>query len=322
MPKPLAICIEHLNTRSEKSRYLRCVALPGRQPGLRLDKTGKVLWQRDDAPACEVCVSADDRLILYRQEGMAPVTLQRAGRSLKVPCGKPVVVIDQDQIRIGRRRMRIHIHGEAQAVSAPSALPVNPDTIHRLVQAATTAAVVGTMLMAGGCAAASPTVTLQTVEPIVVREEPPVVTTVIVTPSETPIPTIDERSIAELIQGEWSALQLEDMEGKLTWISGALTITGDSYAFKASGQSEGLHGALSLNFFIGHPTGKITIDYADGVAPDDAISNFAAGDVLATLVFHANSAASDDFLIRVGEFSSLEFDMPSSEGRNWWIRKN
>ena len=122
MPKPLAICLENLNARSRTSRYMRCVALVGRQPGLRLDKKGKLKWQRDDLPACELWVSADDCLILYRQEGMVEVTLQRAGRSLQVPFSKPVVMIDQDQIVIGRKRLRLHVHGIAAAVSPPSPL--------------------------------------------------------------------------------------------------------------------------------------------------------------------------------------------------------
>lgn len=52
MPKPFAICIENLNARSGPSRYLRCVALPGCQPGLPLDRQGRVLWQQENGPAC------------------------------------------------------------------------------------------------------------------------------------------------------------------------------------------------------------------------------------------------------------------------------
>jgi len=83
--KTAAICIEDLDAVSEASKYLRCVALPGRQPGLRLDETGNVQWQAGDVLSCELWVSADDRLILYRQEGMLPVVLRRGGRSLDVP---------------------------------------------------------------------------------------------------------------------------------------------------------------------------------------------------------------------------------------------
>ncbi|MCP4592143.1 MAG: hypothetical protein GY842_15520, partial [bacterium] len=67
MSKPLAICIEDMDAQAE-TRYLRCVAVPGRQPGLRLDEAGSVLWKSDDGASCELWVSADDRLILYRPE--------------------------------------------------------------------------------------------------------------------------------------------------------------------------------------------------------------------------------------------------------------
>ena len=64
MPKPLAICIEQVDPQSKTSAYIRCVALVGRQPGLRLDKAGKVLWKSDDGVSCELWVSADERMIL------------------------------------------------------------------------------------------------------------------------------------------------------------------------------------------------------------------------------------------------------------------
>jgi hypothetical protein len=150
MTKPIAICIEDLDAVSEASRYLRCVALPGRQPGLRLDGTGGVQWQAD-VLSCELWVSADDRLILYRQEGMAPVTLRRGGRCLEAPSGKPVVVIDKDQIDIGPRRLRVHVHGEAAAVAAPSPLPLRSPLAGRLAQTVATAALLGAVASAGGC---------------------------------------------------------------------------------------------------------------------------------------------------------------------------
>jgi len=46
--------------------------------------------------------------------------------------GKPVVLVDQDQIEIGLQRLRIHIHGEAAVVAAPSPLPVCASTFKRL----------------------------------------------------------------------------------------------------------------------------------------------------------------------------------------------
>lgn len=124
MPKPIAVCIENLTGSSPAQRYLRCVALGGRQPGLRLDRKGQVHWQGETGAACELWVSADERLVLYRQAGMAPVTVSRAGRSLEVPCEKPVMLADQDELAIGRRRFRLHLHGLAGAISAPAYLPV------------------------------------------------------------------------------------------------------------------------------------------------------------------------------------------------------
>ena len=44
MPIPIALCLEDLAVPSDDRRYLRCTALVGRQPGLRLDATGAVTW--------------------------------------------------------------------------------------------------------------------------------------------------------------------------------------------------------------------------------------------------------------------------------------
>jgi len=145
------------------------VAVPGRQPGLRLDTGGEVLWKSDEAVACELWVSADDRLILYRPEGAAAVTVSRAGRSLEVPSGKPVVLIHQDQIDVSARNLRVHVHGEAPAISAPSVLAPQQGTLAGLARAAAVAATIGAAAVAGGCgkddAKARP--------PIDVREDPP-----------------------------------------------------------------------------------------------------------------------------------------------------
>jgi len=151
MPKPLAICIEDLEARLDEPRYVRCVAVSGREPGLRLGTQGEVLWKTDDRVACELWVSADDRLILYRPEGARAVTVGRAGRSLDVPYEKPVVLIDQDQIAVGGRQLRVHVHGEAPAVSAPSALAPQQGTLTGLARAAAVAATIGAAAVVGGC---------------------------------------------------------------------------------------------------------------------------------------------------------------------------
>lgn len=128
MPAPLALCLEDRSAPTGAPRYLRCVALVGRQPGLRLDAAGAVQWQQDEPPRCEVWVSADDRLIVYRPEGAKAVALHRSGRSLELPVGKPVVALDQDELTIGERRLRLHVHGVAKAVAAPSPLPVRQNS--------------------------------------------------------------------------------------------------------------------------------------------------------------------------------------------------
>lgn len=174
MPTPKAICIEDLRGADDASRYLRCVALAGRQPGLRLDREGTVLWRADEELACELWVSADERLILYRPQEGAPVTVQRSGRSLEVPEEKPVVLLDQDQLQVGGRSLRVHVHGDAPAVHAPSPLevPAPPSGGARLAQAASATAAalaLGLSLGAQGCKSGP--------KEIEVRAEPPEVMT-------------------------------------------------------------------------------------------------------------------------------------------------
>jgi len=169
MPKPIALCIEDLDAGSGASKYVRCVALPGREPGLGLDGRGAVLWRSEEPVACELWVSGDDRLILYRLEGAADVTLSRAGRSLDVPSGKPVVLIDQDQIDVGPRCLRLHVHGEAPAVAAPSPLVPEKKSPGLLARVATAALALGSIVGCGSCEDEQQTPR----EPIEVRDSPP-----------------------------------------------------------------------------------------------------------------------------------------------------
>ncbi len=145
MPLPFAICIEDVRS-GEADRFVRCVALPGRQPGLRVSTQGTVLWKSSDDVACELWVSGDDRLILYRPTGAAPVEVDRRNRSLDVPFDKPVVLLDQDVVRIGGRVLRVHVHGATTTVRAPSPQPVRkPSTASRV------AAVVALGAAVAGC---------------------------------------------------------------------------------------------------------------------------------------------------------------------------
>ncbi len=120
MPEPLAICLEDADTPTPDKRYLRCAALVGRQQGLRLDETGQARWHTDQPVACELWVSGDDQLILFRPSGAGPVTVDRAGRRLEVPCDKPVVLLTQDLIEIAQRRLRVHVHGHCRSGFQPT----------------------------------------------------------------------------------------------------------------------------------------------------------------------------------------------------------
>ena len=179
MPEPLAICIEDLGARDPGGRYLRCVAIPGRRPGLRVDRAGQVLWKSDEAVACELWVSADDRLILYRPSGAAPVACRRDGRSLEVPEERAVVLLDQDCIDVGSKRMRVHIHGTATAIRPPALLPASRGSGFGRTAAAAVA--LGAALAATDCKKDGPPVNIE------IRTEPPKIEV----PEEDAAPTND-----------------------------------------------------------------------------------------------------------------------------------
>jgi hypothetical protein len=218
MAKPLAICVEDMGSQA-KTRYMRCVALPGRQPGLRLDEAGQVVWQSEDGVACELCVSADGRLVLFRPEGAVPVSVHRTGRSLEVPCGKPVFVIDKDEMDVGERRLRIHVHGEAPLVVAPSPLQAKTRPFRRLAQAATAVAIAGSV-SAVGCKEIEirdqPPVEVEPTPTIEVRDDPPTAmpAPTIEVRDEPPVVAPPETTIAEALQGAWIASQAYDIEGE------------------------------------------------------------------------------------------------------------
>ncbi len=304
MSKALAICIEDLDVQA-KIKYLRCVALPGRQPGLRLDEVGSVLWQSDDGVSCELCVSADDRLMLYRPEGAVHVTLRRAGRSLDAPCGKPVVVIDQDQIDVGSRRLRVHVHGKAPSVVAPSPLPARPRPLGRLARTVATAAVIGTVAATGGCTDAG----ILATPTIQVIEDPPVVA---IEPDVT---------VADAIRGDWTASQAYDVGGERGWITGTLTIKGSVYTFIATREITGTSVQGELDFLFDNPSGEAIVEYHSGVSDIDDAESFAPGDTLATFVFRADSTDLGEFLIKVHEHEGLYLYSPSGEDGLWRITK-
>ncbi|MBW2458530.1 MAG: hypothetical protein JRI68_28790 [Deltaproteobacteria bacterium] len=151
LPAPIALCLEDLDATTESRRYLQCVALAGGKPGLVLDDRGVAQWCPAIAGAVELWVSADDCLILFRAAGAIPVTVHRAGRSLDAPVERPVVLLDQDRIDLGGRRLRIHVHGVALAVAPPAWLDVSEPSSPTVHRAAAAAVAVGVAVAGAGC---------------------------------------------------------------------------------------------------------------------------------------------------------------------------
>jgi hypothetical protein len=120
MPTPLSLCLEDLSEAPGGPRYMTCVAIRGDQPGLGVDRDGQVVWRSARQLACELWISADDCLILLRPQQAPALRVERAGRSLDVPCGKPVVLLDQDAIHTPCRSFRVHVHGTTEHVAAPA----------------------------------------------------------------------------------------------------------------------------------------------------------------------------------------------------------
>lgn len=179
MPHPIALCLEDLDVPGESNRYLQCVAVAGTDPGLSLDLAGDVLWQANlEAVACELWVSQDDRLILFRRRSrpgqiVDTILLERGGRQMELPVEKPVVLVDQDLVQIGRRRLRLHVHGDAPAVHAPT--PFVPDPPEQAILSASgtsraaAALVLGAAVGVSGC----PKMTAEPPSKVEIRDRPP-----------------------------------------------------------------------------------------------------------------------------------------------------
>ena len=336
MIKPLAICIEDLNAPSKASKYLQCVALPGRQPGLRLDETGHALWFSEKAVACELWVSADNRLILYRPDDAPPLRVRRAGRSLDVPFSKPVILIDKDEVDVGTRHLRIHIHGEAATVAAPTPLVIKRGPFDRLAQTAAAAAVISTL--ATGCIEVRetpPVVAAPTDTPtptIEIRDFPPEV----VMPTDTPTPTIEVRdfpptatmppatpvvedTVAWALQMPWKVTQTYTVNGQTVEFTGTLTLTNVTYTFAPLAGETRPEGEGMLNFLFDNPWGTSALRYADGVTPESPLTDLAPGSVLATCTIHAGYTIGGEFQIVVGESGDLYFASLSGENGDWQI---
>lgn len=123
MPEPIALCLETLIPEPPpEQRFLQCVALAGGQAGLGLDEEGQGTWEQPSPFG--LWVSADERLALMRGPGAPPIQVHRAGRSVEVPEDKPTFLLDQDELELGGRRLKVHFHGVAQGHYAPAWLAV------------------------------------------------------------------------------------------------------------------------------------------------------------------------------------------------------
>lgn len=161
MPKPIALCLEDLDGPRGSGRYMTCVAVRGGDPGLGVDRHGKVAWRLEQGLACELWVSADEQLILLRPEGAPSVRVTRAGRALDAPFGKPVVLLDQDCVETAGRRFRVHVHGVTGEVVAPA-----PFAESHAVGKVAVAVAMGVAAMS--CHKGDPNA-----KPVEVREQPP-----------------------------------------------------------------------------------------------------------------------------------------------------
>jgi hypothetical protein len=150
---PKEICLEDLGLALDDDRYIRCVALPGGEPGLALDREGEVRWMPDSPCAYGLWVSADDRLVLLREEGSGPITVQRSGRSQEAPVGKPVILVNGDQLTLQGRCYKVHVHGQTELVYPPA--PTNRSALARAARAAAAALALGAVVGAGGSTTAS-----------------------------------------------------------------------------------------------------------------------------------------------------------------------
>lgn len=169
MASLLALCIEDLGASHPDEQFVRCVAVTGHAPGLGLDNQGQIVWREEQELACELLVTADQRLALWRREGATEIVVTRARRALKVPYGKPVILLHGDELTIASRRMRIHLHGAANAPAEPRFF-VPSHKRSPVFRTAATAAIVGASLAASAAGSAQvPS------DPIEVRETPPII---------------------------------------------------------------------------------------------------------------------------------------------------
>jgi len=148
---PLSICLERTDTAAPT--FVRCVATPGGEPGVCLQDDGQIAWPSvESALTISLWAAADRRLALRRGADAQQLVLRRSRRVLQVPAGKPVIVIDGDELEAGKWAMRIQVHGETERVDPPEALPQRAP--RRLMR--TTAAALAVAALGGQASAVEP----------------------------------------------------------------------------------------------------------------------------------------------------------------------
>ena len=119
--KHIALCLEDLNASHHDERFVQCVALYGREPGLCLDGQGCPLWQTKTDAVCELWRSADGRLVLWKLPNTSSIIVRRASRVLEVPPEKPLILLDKDEIDVGSKTLRVHLHGTTSRIGCSTA---------------------------------------------------------------------------------------------------------------------------------------------------------------------------------------------------------
>ncbi len=176
MSRIIALCMEDCHPSTEASRYLRCCALTGLQPGLALTADGVVQWRSGAPAAVRLVVSLDEKLVCYREEGAPGGTrVHRGGRFVEVEELKPVVLLDGDELTLGDRRLRLHVHGFTSTAHDPEfyVVPEPTSVPSGAVRAAAVAGIaVAGILGAAGCDKPPPDKPVEK-PPIDVRDQPP-----------------------------------------------------------------------------------------------------------------------------------------------------
>lgn len=145
LPDPIAICLEDLDTGG----FDQCVAIAGGRPGLAVGTGGGLLWKSQEGVGAEIWVTADDRLALRRPVGAPPCVVRRNGRQVVAPEAKPVILLAGDELLVGDRalRLHVHVHGVAPAVHPPRPLERERGAGMRLATAAMALGLAGCVII-------------------------------------------------------------------------------------------------------------------------------------------------------------------------------